>query len=278
MGFGGVGVKEFVKLEDTPASYTGEQSKLVAVKAAEDGVEFIAAPGVTSLGKFTEAEVLTGAVKLKEGTNIAITRVDADNALQIATAGAEEIGFDRDYIITYDPVEQLDKPLWRSDEIGLSIRGDGHKIIVESRALYTWQAWQSLTMLFSAVADDDHATSLGAFFGMNYGPADIYADWEVPHIGVYCSNNLWYATNGDYLGRQYTQIDTYTADSPMPFKIVRSVGDIKWYRNGVLKVTHTLNIPIFKSGYKEHYSARSSAVTRRGIRCQHIKFISGIYP
>jgi len=39
-----------------------------------------------TLGKFGEAEVLLGNVKLKEGANITITRIDADNALLIAAS------------------------------------------------------------------------------------------------------------------------------------------------------------------------------------------------
>jgi len=39
-----------------------------------------------TLGKFGEAEVLLGNVKLKEGANITITRIDGDNALEIAAS------------------------------------------------------------------------------------------------------------------------------------------------------------------------------------------------
>lgn len=34
----------FLSLQDTPASYTGAGGKVVAVKATEDGLEFIDAP------------------------------------------------------------------------------------------------------------------------------------------------------------------------------------------------------------------------------------------
>ena len=44
--------------------------------------------GVSSIGKFGEAEILLGAVKFKEGSNIQITRLDVDNALQITSLGA----------------------------------------------------------------------------------------------------------------------------------------------------------------------------------------------
>jgi len=44
--------------------------------------------GVSSIGKFGESETLLGAVKFKEGSNIQITRLDPDNALQITSLGA----------------------------------------------------------------------------------------------------------------------------------------------------------------------------------------------
>jgi len=50
MGFGSVGVKEFIKLDDTPASYAGQSGKLAAVKAAENALEFIAAPPTMLFG------------------------------------------------------------------------------------------------------------------------------------------------------------------------------------------------------------------------------------
>ena len=45
------------------------------------------AKDMITLGKFGEAEVLLGHVKLKEGVNITITRIDGDNALEIAATG-----------------------------------------------------------------------------------------------------------------------------------------------------------------------------------------------
>jgi len=40
MGFGSVGVKEFVKLDDTPSAYTGQGGKVAKVNVGEDAVEF----------------------------------------------------------------------------------------------------------------------------------------------------------------------------------------------------------------------------------------------
>jgi len=46
---GGGGVTEFIELTDVPASYTGQASKVVAVKADESGLEFVAGGGSQDL-------------------------------------------------------------------------------------------------------------------------------------------------------------------------------------------------------------------------------------
>ena len=40
MGFGAIGVKELIKLDDTPSSYSGQGDKFPKVKVGENGVEF----------------------------------------------------------------------------------------------------------------------------------------------------------------------------------------------------------------------------------------------
>lgn len=45
---------QFAALQDTPSSYTGNGGKIVAVKASEDGVEFIDAPSGGGATKFTD--------------------------------------------------------------------------------------------------------------------------------------------------------------------------------------------------------------------------------
>jgi len=233
---------------------------------------------VKSLGKHGEAEVLIDHVKLKEGENISITRDDVNNALIIASTEGDHFGFCDDYTVTKIPVDMLDKPVIRSDEILLSIHGQNYKMFVESLNMYTWETWQSLSLYFCARKADSGAANLRCFFGMNRGDKDIYNNWINNHIGVYLNNNRWYATNGDGANFVQTAIDNYSAEQPMPFKIVRSADDIKWYRNGVLKVTHNTYIPQWSWGFKEHYSAWQRGIYRSDIVCQHIKYFSGIFP
>jgi hypothetical protein len=46
-GIGGGGVTLFTALTDTPASYTGQAGKVLAVKVGEDGLEFVPLPGAS---------------------------------------------------------------------------------------------------------------------------------------------------------------------------------------------------------------------------------------
>ena len=210
---------------------------------------------VKSLGKLTEeSEVLIGDVKLKEGAGVTITRVDEDNALEISAEAAEYEGFADKYTITKTPADMLDHPFFRSDEIVFSIVGTNHKIIVESGEMYTWETWQSLSLYFCCGKGARLPTNMLAFFGMNRGDPDILSHPENASIGVYLANYRWHAQNGDGVNFTRTALDTYSPAHPMPFKIVRSASDIKWYRNGVLKAT------------------------RGSIVCQRIKYFSGIFP
>lgn len=43
----GIGAKKFTDLTDAPHTYSGQAAKLVRVKSAEDGVEFVTAGGGT---------------------------------------------------------------------------------------------------------------------------------------------------------------------------------------------------------------------------------------
>jgi hypothetical protein len=67
---GGGGVTEFIELTDVPASYTGQGSKVVAVKADETGLEFVAGGGTTpNLEEvLTEGNTTTKDIEFQEDT------------------------------------------------------------------------------------------------------------------------------------------------------------------------------------------------------------------
>ena len=87
---GGGGVTEFIELTDVPASYTGQASKVVAVKADETGLEFVAGGGGTTP---TLQEVLT------EGNNangLEIILSDISGDIQKISATSGDINIDSD--------------------------------------------------------------------------------------------------------------------------------------------------------------------------------------
>jgi len=86
---GGGGVTEFIELTDVPASYTGQASKVVAVKVDETGLEFVAGGGTTP----TLQEVLT------EGNNangLEIILSDISGDIQKISATSGDINIDSD--------------------------------------------------------------------------------------------------------------------------------------------------------------------------------------
>ena len=81
-GSGG-GASQFTALTDTPASYTGEGGKLVRVKTAEDGLEFITPPsgsgdvaGPASATDNTMPRFDGATGKLVQGSGVAVTDAD----------------------------------------------------------------------------------------------------------------------------------------------------------------------------------------------------------
>lgn len=80
---GGPGSVAFTDLTDVPASYTGEGSKIVSVKATEDGLEFTTAPvGSFTPGDLTDAGTdgitITGGTSAVNGSGTAISQHVAD--------------------------------------------------------------------------------------------------------------------------------------------------------------------------------------------------------
>lgn len=100
---GGGGATNFNDLGDVPASYTGNSGKVAAVKATEDGLEYIAVGGV---GTVTGVSSATGAATVATGTTTpvitivsapklttarAINGVDFDGTAAITVADATKV-------------------------------------------------------------------------------------------------------------------------------------------------------------------------------------------
>lgn len=90
-GGGGSGVDNFLDLTDVPDSYTGQASKLVAVKGDESGVEFITAPvGSGEANTASNVGAGAGVYKEKVGVDLRFKTLVAGNNVTI-TPGTDII-------------------------------------------------------------------------------------------------------------------------------------------------------------------------------------------
>ena len=86
-GGGGGGVTS-LNAETGDVTITAGAGISVTPSGQNIAIAAIGAGGVSSVGKYGDATVLTGAVKLEQGANCTLTRNDADNSIVIAgTAG-----------------------------------------------------------------------------------------------------------------------------------------------------------------------------------------------
>jgi len=94
----GGGVTEFIELTDVPASYTGQGSKVVSVKADESGLEFVAGGGSQDLQSvLDEGNTATNGTEILElrvnevsvvsdGGNIGVVTIDNEKGIYLSTA------------------------------------------------------------------------------------------------------------------------------------------------------------------------------------------------
>lgn len=90
------------------------------------------------------------------------------------------------------------------------------------------------------------------------GITSFEAGWvpnTIKHIGIWMDNNAgtetWYATNADGNSRTTTEITGVAHSTAYTFYIVYDSGtSIKFYLNGVLKATHTTNLPTGAPDYR----------------------------
>jgi len=95
---GGGGVTEFTELTDVPASYTGQGSKVVAVKVDESGLEFVAGGGSQDLQSvLDEGNTATNGTEilqlrpnlvgiLSDGGDIGVTSINQEIGIYLGTA------------------------------------------------------------------------------------------------------------------------------------------------------------------------------------------------
>jgi len=198
---------------------------------------------VISLGKFTEAEVLHGEVKLKEGAGITITRDDPNNALEIAAVIQPYEGF-RNHWNKLDPDGALAASLgWDFDEVHFSVGAIGHKAAIYTDSLRSWGLDSPHSCQFKITRG---AIGAGAPFGwfcaVGTNP-DIHVNLNQQHIGFRSGNDSKiYCTNADGVNRTQTDTGLYLWP-PKWVKWIRDPAQIRFFIDNVLVATHNTNLP-----------------------------------
>jgi len=198
---------------------------------------------VISLGKFGEAEVLHGEVKLKEGANITITRDDPDNALEIATAATPYEGF-RNHWLKFDPDGAIAGSLnWSFDEVNFAVSAIGTKGALYTESLRTWGLVSPHSCQFKITRGITGAGAPYGWFCMAKTDPDIHNNPLQEHIGFRAgADDKIYCTNADGVARTQTATGIVLWP-PRWVKWVRTPASILFYVDGVLVATHNTNLP-----------------------------------
>ncbi len=198
---------------------------------------------VISLGKLTEAEILHGHVKLKEGTGITITRDDPNNALEIIADAVPYEGFG-DHWLKYDPIGQLAASLvWRFDEVSFAISGVGIDLRLYTAGMRSWGFLNPCTCEFKLTRGIAAAGNPYIYAAIVGATADIKNNMNQQCIGWMTDPDGHVSCfNGN--GVNFTKTDfAWTNWPPVWLKWVLSATNILFYANGVLVATHNTNLP-----------------------------------
>ncbi len=82
-GGGGEGVDRFTKLKDTPNSYLGQGSKVVAVKASENGLEFQTISSETYIQVLSETTDIDISLNLQDGARTTIFDLNIEDDIEV---------------------------------------------------------------------------------------------------------------------------------------------------------------------------------------------------
>jgi hypothetical protein len=224
-------------------SIAGEMCVSTSAVFALHKEEFIPVIYVIDIGKYGEAEVLTGHVKIEEGDNITITRDDAHNSLIIEATPAEYVGFGDSFTTIPSLHPAYDIVYFAYDYLLCSVAYLGDNLRVHTASMPPWNAGLAHVMRFAGIRDAQATARPTTYLAMVYAQTDLHSNPISPHIAVIERNNRVYYRCGS--GTNYTEV----AGPAAPFferawiKWVRSATDVKFYRNGVLEATINTNLP-----------------------------------
>ena len=208
---GGGGVTEFTELTDVPASYTGQGSKVVAVKADESGLEFVAGGGIANVIQrvFSVTLAQLGAVDFNDDIPAKIKAYAIANSITKAVNEThdwevtENFNFDLEYTGTdmFDNWGIEDEPTFISF---LESQGATDVIVtgfeLTSSRLRCNLLFDGITSLFLSYFGINKINNLDALVNLNY----LYLSDNL----IITIENLDSLVNLTYLDLSYNQITT----------------------------------------------------------------------
>lgn len=195
---------QFVALKDTPASYTGFGGKIVAVKATEDGVEFIDAPTGGGASNFTDLQdtpadyTNAAGKKVKVNTTANALEFVDDSFVSQSDTPASYTGFGGKIVAvkaTEDGLEFIDPPASSAGTVaqfGDSVFYDDAAVTSIELDAQTYNSFYlypngNLTITFKKFDDGTNANA-SALFGSIYTFVIVNAGFDI----AFDSNEVFY--------------------------------------------------------------------------------------
>lgn len=228
---------------------------------------------VISLAKLGDppGQVLDGAVCLEEGAGVTITRIVANNSLKIAAAGGYP-GFLQNMQIASSAHPTFDIASFYFDQLTLGVAyvGDNLRVFTPQSELYDF--YPPHTMQIAVKRDADATFTLSAALGLAYPLTDILNNQSERHIAFILKSNKIYASCGDATGQTKTLIDATGPYIKRWLRWKRTAAAIEYYEDGVLKATHTTNIPAYQDNLRWVYQVLGTGNAPRNLYCSYPRY------
>ncbi|MBA7677018.1 hypothetical protein ES703_85266 [subsurface metagenome] len=227
---------------------------------------------VKSLGKHGEAEVLIGDVKLKEGTGITITRIDDENALEIAAAAAAYSGFGNDFLWYASDESLRPAGTFLYDRLQLNVRylGDDYRIYTPAHYLYGLDKNNTLEFKWGRHTPTGGTPDIA--IGLTAAGNNILDNLTTQGIWFRLTNSDLYAENADGANRTSTFICATDMYNPLWFRWERQATQIQFFRDGILVATHNTNLPTSPKWCVFVYQIKARDTTIRGFSITHPRY------
>jgi len=188
---------------------------------------------IIDLGKLGDIDTLTGHVKLKEGTGVTLTRDDVNNAIEIAAAGGQYVGFGSHwtwFASDGSPMEPLD---FQTAELAIGCNRSGQNYIWytsshQTISMYNHMVWEARVRRTTPLGGTP-----GVFVGLAYDNVNVIEVPSCKHIGFKMQSIYFYCHWGDgtHTGQQALANTDFGSIAHLRFEV--KTDRIKFYWNNV---------------------------------------------